>query len=110
MDNVFVERLWRTVKCEDIYLKDYHSVRDCIGGLKTYFAFYNHQRPHQVFGGLTPAEVYGLARPPAIARQHVEEGEAASVAAASRLALRAHSEAAATGGTIHLKSPDGAPS
>ena len=54
----FVERLWRTVKYEDIYLKDYHSVRDCIAGLKTYFAFYNHQRPHSSLGGATPAEVY----------------------------------------------------
>lgn len=58
LDNVFVERLWRTVKYEDIYLKDYHSVRDCIAGLKTYFAFYNHQRPHSSLGGATPAEVY----------------------------------------------------
>jgi putative transposase len=58
LDNVFVERLWRTVKYEDIYLKDYHSVRDCIAGLKTYFAFYNHERPHSSLGGATPAEVY----------------------------------------------------
>ena len=58
LDNVFVERLWRTVKYEDIYLKDYRSPRDATRGLREYFHFYNHLRPHQSLGGKTPAAVY----------------------------------------------------
>jgi len=58
LDNVFVERLWRTVKYEDIYLKDYRSPRDATLGLRDYFHFYNHLRPHQSLNGKTPAAVY----------------------------------------------------
>jgi len=58
MDNIMVERLWRTVKYEDIYTRDYESVEDLVKGLRTYFEFYNNERPHQTFGGKTPAEVY----------------------------------------------------
>jgi putative transposase len=58
LDNVFVERLWRTVKYEDIYLKDYASVPELETGLERYFGFYNHDRPHQSLGYRTPAEVY----------------------------------------------------
>ena len=58
MDNIMVERLWRSLKYEDIYLRDYESVRDLIEGLKKYFDFYNNDRPHQSFDGKTPAEVY----------------------------------------------------
>jgi putative transposase len=58
LDNVFVERLWRTVKYEDIYLKDYRAPREAAYGLKDYFRFYNYQRPHQSLGGKTPATVY----------------------------------------------------
>jgi putative transposase len=58
-DNVFVERLWRTVKYEDVYLRGYESVRDLERGLAAYFAFYNHERLHQSLGYKTPAEVYG---------------------------------------------------
>jgi putative transposase len=58
MDNIMVERLWRSVKYEEIYLQDYHSVAELIAALKVYFAFYNHERPHQSHGGATPAEVY----------------------------------------------------
>ena len=58
MDNIMVERLWRTVKYEDIYIKDYETVEDLIKGLREYFWFYNNERPHQTFGGRTPAEVY----------------------------------------------------
>jgi putative transposase len=50
LDNVFVERLWRTVKCEEVYLRDYHRVRDARQGLMGYFAFYNHERLHQALG------------------------------------------------------------
>jgi putative transposase len=58
LDNVFVERLWRSVKYEDIYLRDYETVPALHQGLKTYFTFYNSERPHQSLGYLTPAEVH----------------------------------------------------
>ncbi len=57
-DNIFVERLWRSVKVEEVYLHDYQSVRDAREGLGQYLAFYNGQRPHQALGYRTPAEVY----------------------------------------------------
>ena len=57
-DNIFVERLWRTVKYEDIYLKDYTDVPMLIGGLGGYFDFYNRERPHQSLGYRTPASMY----------------------------------------------------
>lgn len=57
-DNIFVERLWRTVKYEDIYLKDYADVPTLIIGLGSYFDFYNRERPHQSLGYQTPASVY----------------------------------------------------
>lgn len=58
MDNIMVERLWRTLKYEDIYIKDYETVEELIAGLRDYFSFYNNERPHQTFNGKTPAEVY----------------------------------------------------
>jgi putative transposase len=58
MDNIMVERLWRSVKYEEIYLKDYQSVSELIKALKIYFEFYNHERPHQSHGNATPAQVY----------------------------------------------------
>ncbi len=58
LDNVFVERLWRSVKYENIYLNDYQSVRALYAGLDEYFRFYNHERPHSALDGRTPAEVH----------------------------------------------------
>lgn len=58
LDNVFVERLWRSVKYEEVYLKDYQDVRTAKDGLRNYFRFYNAERPHQSLGDLTPSEVY----------------------------------------------------
>jgi putative transposase len=58
LDNVFVERLWRTVKDEEVYLKDYTTVREARQGLGQYFTFYNHERLHQALGYQTPAAVY----------------------------------------------------
>ncbi len=58
LDNVFTERLWRTVKYEEVYLKEYSGVSDAIGNLKTYFRFYNCQRPHQSLGYRTPESVH----------------------------------------------------
>jgi putative transposase len=58
LDNVFVERLWRSVKYEDIYIKEYEGVPELESGLTAYFRFYDEQRPHQSLGYRTPAEVY----------------------------------------------------
>jgi putative transposase len=58
LDNIFVERLWRNVKYEDIYLKVYGNLADLTVGLTAYFEFYNQGRPHQALGYLTPKEVY----------------------------------------------------
>ena len=58
LDNVFTERLWRTVKYEEVYLKDYNGVSDAIGNLKAYFRFYNCERPHQSLGYRTPESVH----------------------------------------------------
>jgi putative transposase len=58
MDNIFVERLWRTVKYEDIYLRDYADGIAARSGLNRYFRFYNMERPHQALGKHTPAQVY----------------------------------------------------
>ena len=60
LDNVFVERLWRSVKYEDVYLKGYERVPDLECGLRSYFGFYNGERLHQSLGYRTPAEVYGV--------------------------------------------------
>lgn len=65
LDNVFVERLWRSVKYEDIYLKNYDSVLDLDLGLLAYFHFYNHDRPHQALAYRTPAEVH-FTHPPTV--------------------------------------------
>ena len=58
MDNIMIERLWRSLKYEDIYLKDYETVGELIAGLRDYFSYYNNERAHQSFDGRTPAEVY----------------------------------------------------
>lgn len=60
LDNIFIERLWRSLKYEDIYLKAYETVPALEEGLGGYFCFYNHERPHQALGYRTPAEVYGI--------------------------------------------------
>ena len=58
LDNVFVERLWRSVKYEDIYIRGYEAVPELHQGLGRYFTFYNHERLHQSLGYQTPAAVY----------------------------------------------------
>jgi putative transposase len=55
---VFVERLWKTVKYEEIYLHAYVSVQDARDGLTRYFSFYNQRRPHRALDGKTPDSVY----------------------------------------------------
>ena len=61
LDNVFVERLWRTVKYEEVYLKDYVDFSDAVRNLAVYFRFYNRERLHQALGYRTPAAVYRTA-------------------------------------------------
>jgi putative transposase len=58
LDNIFVERLWRTVKYEEVYLQSYQTPRAARQGLARYFQFYNHERPHQALGYRTPAALY----------------------------------------------------
>lgn len=58
LDNVFTERLWRTVKYEDVYLRDYQTPIESFTGLKKYFKFYNYERPHMSLSYRTPAEVF----------------------------------------------------
>ena len=57
-DNIFVERRWRTVKYEEVYLKEYADVWEAEESLERYFYFYNHERPHQSLGDKTPAQIY----------------------------------------------------
>ena len=59
LDNVFIERLWRSVKYEEVYLKDYADGWEAEASLKNYFDFYRELRLHQALGYRTPAEVYG---------------------------------------------------
>ncbi len=56
-DNIFIERLWRSVKYEEVYLKEYDSARDAVRSIRAYFRFYNLERPHQSLGYQTPYKV-----------------------------------------------------
>ena len=58
LDNIFVERLWRSVKYEEVYLKDYHSIAEAERGLNAYFQFYNQERLHQSLEYQTPGQVF----------------------------------------------------
>ena len=88
-DNIFVERLWRTVKYEEVYLKDYGNVREGRTNLSAYFRFYNQERPHQALAYRTPAEVY-FGR----GEDRTRQGAIARAMAATPVALRAPSVAA----------------
>lgn len=63
LDNIFTERLWRTVKYEEVYLHDYISPKEARQQLNAYFEFYNHKRLHQALDYRTPAEVYSASTP-----------------------------------------------
>jgi len=58
LDNVFIERLWRTVKYEELFIRDYGDGSDAFWQLTRYFKFYNHHRPHSSLDGATPSDVY----------------------------------------------------
>ena len=57
-DNIFTERLWRSLKYEEVYIKDYSDVKEAKEGIESYFKFYNNERLHQSLGYKTPYEVY----------------------------------------------------
>jgi len=59
-DNIFVERLWRSVKYEEVYLKDYQGGEEAHNSIKEYFNFFNKERPHQALGNMTPEQVYEI--------------------------------------------------
>ena len=71
-DNLFIERLWRTVKYEEVYLKAYQDGREARVGIGNYFRFYNTERPHQALGYRTPAEVFNSIPVEATSRSMVE--------------------------------------
>jgi putative transposase len=66
-DNVFVERLWRSVKYEEVYLRAYDSVAEARRSIGGYLAFYNHKRPHSSLDARTPDQVYFAGLPQAVA-------------------------------------------
>jgi putative transposase len=63
-DNIFVERLWRSVKYEEVYLREYETVREAVSNLRAYFGFYNQERLHQALGYKTPYQLYTRTRTP----------------------------------------------
>jgi putative transposase len=66
-DNIFTERLWRTVKYEEVYTKEYLTIEQAKAALTAYFRFYNHERPHQALGYQTPHQVhFALETPPPV--------------------------------------------
>jgi putative transposase len=71
-DNLFIERLWRSVKYEEVYLKAYQDGKDARAGIGNYFRFYNTERPHQALGYRTPAEVFNSIPVEATSRGMVE--------------------------------------
>jgi putative transposase len=60
MDNTSIERFWRSVKYEKIFLEEFETVPELLSGLREYFEFYNFERPHQSLAGKTPEEIYWL--------------------------------------------------
>ena len=63
MDNVFIERLWRSLKYEEVFIKAYTSVAEARSGIGTWLNFYNNERLHQALGYLTPREIFAAAGP-----------------------------------------------
>ena len=111
-DNIMVERLWRTVKYEDVYLRDYQTPAEARLGLGRYFGYYNHRRRHRSLGRRTPAMVYGLealglseqilVQPTRSDRIETGDGRSvAAIAAVAPVALRAPCATAA--GTLPMQ-------
>ena len=85
LDNIFVERLWRTVKVEEVYLRDYDTVTEAVYYLGRYFKFYNYERLHESLGYQTPVEVYfGALSPPVALRAPSRANAPKSVTSTSK--------------------------
>jgi len=97
-DNIFVERLWRSVKYEDVYLKHYDDTDEAWRGLGKYFAFYNRERLHRSLGWRTPHEVY-------FGQQEATGDSEIAAAAVTPVGLRPPSVTAAPPTRFHFKSP-----
>ncbi len=69
LDNIFVERLWRSVKYEEVYLKAYQNGTEARQGIGAYLSFYNRERPHQTLGYRTPGQVFEEGQPARQMRQ-----------------------------------------
>jgi len=78
VDNVFNERLWRSVKYEEVYINDYETVRDAKEGIGGYMSFYNWERPHQSLNYKTPAEVYFDDKEQEISKRYLKQGHLGS--------------------------------
>ena len=91
-DNIFIERLWRSLKHEHVYLHDHQTVAEAVAGIRSWIDLYNHRRPHQGLDYQTPSEAYGLAGP----LVGVGSGEVESRAAVAPVALRAPCATAAS--------------
>ncbi len=70
-DNIFVERLWRSVKVEEVYLRDYDTVAEAVLSLGRYFEFYNHERLHEALGYRTPAKLFAGAVAPSLVAESI---------------------------------------
>ena len=70
MDNVFVERLWRSIKYEEVYLKAYQNGTEARKGIGAYLAFYNQERPHQALGYRSPGQVFQAVSPQRCLLEH----------------------------------------
>ena len=70
MDNVFVERLWRSIKYEEVYLKAYQNGTEARKGIGAYLAFYNQERPHQALGYRSPGQVFQAVSPESCLLEH----------------------------------------
>ena len=90
-DNIMVERLWRTVKYEDVYIRDYRTPAEARLGLGRYFEYYNQRRRHRSLGRQTPAAMYGLANGKEMDRMIPDGGRSAVAPALASVALRAPS-------------------
>lgn len=90
-DNIMVERLWRTVKYEDVYIRDYKNPAEARFGLRRYFAYYNQRRRHRSLNRRTPAVVYGLVKKKDFDIMKTGSGRSAAATALGSVALRAPS-------------------
>ena len=93
-DNIMIERLWRTVKYEEVYIRDYKNAAQARFSLGRFFEFYNHQRRHQSLGRKTPASIYGLEKKSCIGMIKTDSRRSAVKIALAPFALRAHCDRA----------------